>query len=535
MPVRTPTQPESLRQDLPTNGLRSERLAIGTIIAFSILVAVPAMGPWCGWSTDCFSFLRHARFLAQTGGFPPERVNVPPGYPLLLAPIMLLFGQTPILAIRLLSMAAVTCSAVATYFLHRRRIGTRFAWIAALLVAGSPVLLRLSVTPLSEPVFTAGVCLLLVLCQRWATRGVRGLREAVLAGLATAALVCIRSMGVAILPAMIIAAWKIPARSMRFRVGFATALTLSTVIPLAAWELRQSAYPATFGYQHAWTHAREAEATDATGLTLQIERLARFGPTRLAALKALLLPGDIAWRLFQSPLDVPTTWLIGGGVVVLGFVLAATQRTASEIYLLLTLLMLAFWPYDEGTRFVAPLLPIVVAYPFVAVRWLQASVSRPMARVAVAAALAIWVFGQAAGLTHCLTRTPQYRDKQVALWNQITETARWQQSSLAGGTVTAILPEGDNTKLVLAGAAYLTRADIRYVDCIPGRPIVLGSSPVNLALVHTSLVNQVRERHALIAEATHGNLTLMRPAPSIVRAASLLKNPPARSTLAGGL
>lgn len=534
--LRTPpTQMASPRQDLPTPEPQSERIAIGTIIGFSLLVAMQSVGSWCGWSTDCFSFLRHARFLAETGGFPAERVNVPPGYPLLIAPFMLLFGQTPILAIRLLSATAVTFCALATYYLHRRRLGSRSAWIAALLVAGSPVLLRLSATPLSEPLFTAGVCVLLVLGQRWTTGGVRGYRDAMIAGLATAAVVCIRSMGIALLPAMAVAALRIPDRTLRFRVGFIAVLTLTTVLPLAAWELRQSAYPATFGYQHAWTHAREAEATDATGLALQAERLARFGPIRLAALKALLLPGDLAWRLFQPPFDSPTTWLIGGGVVGLGIVLAAARRSASDVYVLLTLLMLALWPYDEGTRFVAPLLPIVIAYPFVAVRWLQARVSRPVARVGLTTALSVWVVTQAAGLAYCIARMPQYRAKQVALWNQITETTRWQQSTITGDSFTAVLPEGDNTKLVLAGAAYLTRATIRYVDCIPGNPIVLGSAAVNTALVHTSLVERMREGYGLIPESTHGSLTLMRPAPSLVRAASPIKSPPTRSTLAGGL
>ncbi len=535
MPIRTPIRPAVPRQNLPTAGSRNERLTIGTIIGFSLLAALPSVGSWCGWSTDCFSFLRHARLLAETGVFPAERVNVPPGYPLLLAPIMLLFGQTPILAIRLLCMTAVTCSALATYYLHRRRLGARSAWIAALLVAGSPVLLRLSATPLSEPLFTAGVSVLLVFCQRWTMGGVPGYRGAVIAGLATAAVVCIRSMGIAILPAMAIAAWRIPDRSLRFRVGFVAVLTLTTMLPLAAWELRQSAYPATFGYQHAWTHAREAEATDATGLALQVERLARFGPMRLAALKALLLPSDLAWRLFQPPFDSPTTWLIGGGVVILGIVLAATQRNASDVYVLLTLLMLALWPYDEGSRFVAPLLPIVIAYPFVAWKWLQARVPRPVARAGLTTALSVWVVVQMAGLAYCIARTPQYRDKQMALWNQITETARWQQLSIAGDSFTAVLPEGDNTKLVLAGTAYLSRANIRYVDCIPGNPIVLGNAAVNTALVHTSLVEQMREGYGLIPESTHGSLTLMRPAPSLVQAAPPIKSPPARSTLAGGL
>lgn len=516
-------------------GSHGERFAIGTIIVFSLLVAVPTIGSWCGWSTDCFSFLRHARFLAETGGFPAERVNVPPGYPALLAPLILLFGQTPVLAIRLLSMVAVTCSAVATYYLHRRRIGSRFAWFAGLLVAGSPVLLRLSFTPLSEPLFTAGVCLLLLRCQRWATQGVRGHRDAVFAGLATAAVVFIRTMGIAILPAMILAAWQLPDRSTRFRMGFVAALTLSTILPLAAWELRQSDYPTTFGYQHAWSHAREAEFTDSTGVTLQVERLARVGPKRLAALKALLIPGDLAWRLFQPPFDAPTTWLIGGGVIIVGIVLATTQRTASDVYLLITLSMLALWPYDEGTRFVVPLLPLVVAYPFVAAKRFQERVSRPAARVVLTAALSIWIVAHAAGLALCLARVPHDRDKQVALWNQITETARWQQSSIADDICTAILPEGDNTKLVLAGAAYLSRANIRYVDFLPGKPLEIGSAPINLALVHASLVEHVRERLDLIPASTHGNLTIMRPAPSLVRAASETKNPPARSTLAGGL
>lgn len=535
MPIRAPIQPAAPRQDLPTAGTLNERLTIGTIVGFSILVAIPSFGSWCGWSTDCFSFLRHARFLAETGGFPAERVNVPPGYPLLLAPFMLLFGQTPILAIRLLSMTAVTCTAIATYYLHRRRLGAKFAWIAALLVAGSPVLLRLAATPLSEPLFTAGVCAILLLCQRWTTGGVHGYRDAMIAGLATAAVVCIRSMGIALLPAMAVAAWTIPDRSMRFRVGFVAVLTLTTILPLVAWELRQSAHPTTFGYQHAWTHAREAEATDATGLALQAERLARFGPMRLAALKGLLLPSDLAWRLFQRPFDSPTTWLIGGGVVGLGIVLAAARRSASDIYVLLTLLMLALWPYEEGTRFVAPLLPIVIAYPFVAVRWLQARLSRPLVRVGLASALSVWIVAQAAGLVYCIARMPQYRDKQVALWNQIIETAHWQQSSLAGESFTAVLPEGDNTKLVLAGAAYLSRATIQYVDCIPGNPIVLGGAAVNTALVHSSLVEKMREGYGLIPQSTHGSLTIMRPGPSLVRAASPIKSPPARSTLAGGL
>ncbi len=500
------------RQYLPVNppAMRAWR-AVCALALLSLAISAPSLGNWCGWSTDCFSFLTHARTLAETGSFVESRVNTPPGYPVLLATLVRISGELPILGLRWLSALALAASAVGTYLIHRERIGARWAWVAGLVVASSPVLLRLTTNPLSEPLFMAILCALIILSQRWMARGIQSPLEVILGGLGLAALILIRSMGIALLPCMIWAILKCPHRSRWSRAGCAASLSFVTMTPIIAWELRQQQYPVTFGYQQAWTHARDAESTTATGLPLQAERLARFGLLRLESIKELFLPKTILWRAYQPPLNQPTTWLIGGGVVFIGLTLAMHRQSPTDLYALLTLLMLALWPYDEGVRLVSPLLPIFIAYPFVAAQWIMRQLKQnPAARWTITTILLGWISLHAWGTGDWWSRLPAYRAKQVALLDQIEEMSAWQRDHLPKQECVAILPEGDNSKLVLAGAAYLARTTIRYVDCIPGRPLDIGTAPITTALVHHSLSDSVRQITSLTPTGKIGPFTILQ-------------------------
>src|ERR1044071_5417436 len=66
--------------------------------------------------------------------FPSQHLIAPPGYSVMLSPILLFWGDTPLLAIRLLHLAALVVIALLTFFIHRRELSAGWATLAAIFV-----------------------------------------------------------------------------------------------------------------------------------------------------------------------------------------------------------------------------------------------------------------------------------------------------------------------------------------------------------------------------------------------------------------
>ena len=156
---------------------------------------------------DSESYWSLARAVAQ--GEPYEygpdgpKVFRTPGYPVLLAPLFLAFGdQPPVMWARAQAALLGTLAVAGVWLLARRLFGRRAAWWAALATAVYPGLIALSVVVLSEPPFCALLPLQLwlwTLAWQSETRR-RQLLLALATGLLGAAMVLIRPSWLLFMP-----------------------------------------------------------------------------------------------------------------------------------------------------------------------------------------------------------------------------------------------------------------------------------------------------------------------------------------------
>jgi 4-amino-4-deoxy-L-arabinose transferase-like glycosyltransferase len=446
------------------------------------------MGDWCNLTPDSFSYLTCARTFAETGGFPPYQMTPPPGFAAIIAPLMLL-GDTPFWAMRALFSICWALAGVMAYLLHRRELGEGLGWVAGLLVATSPVLFVLTTTPLSESVFITILVAVLLAMNAWWRRPVGHWYEVALGGLLMAAAIMVRLTGLLLLPLLGAALLHHRAQAVGRRALWGGIFLICALGPWAAWQVRQSAYPPGPGYAQNWTAARGAEDTNATGLALQLERFARFGPLRLESIKETVLPKELAWRAFNPPFDGPTTWLVGGFLVVIALVRLVKYRGPIDAFVLLSLLVLALWPWDEGVRLVAPLIPVLVGYPLWAGKmcWQRKGVRRWQRSVLAAALLAL-LSVHAGGMALVQSRLPARRDKARRHFAGMAALAEWHaRNTPEGASWTGIAPDLHGSKLLLMGAAYLSRRPLTTVDVREGMTIRLATTDQGSVFVHESL------------------------------------------------
>jgi 4-amino-4-deoxy-L-arabinose transferase-like glycosyltransferase len=489
---------------------------MGGLMLVTLIFCAPAMGRWCIFSSDSFQYFGLARTLAETGSFPPHQFMPPPGFPAIIAPFFQ-FGDLPLLSLRILFSVCWAMTAALTYLLHREELGRKLALVAGLLVTLSPVLFRSTLVPLSEPIFTVLALLAVIIMAAWWRRPVRNWWFVSLGGLLTAAAFMVRSMGLVLLPAMAFALLHHRDQTLTRRLMWAAVFAFCSLTPLAAWNYRQSLYPAGVRYGQNWTTAREAERTNATGLALQLERLGKFGPTRLESIKEAVLPKDFAWRAFNPPFDEPLTWLIGGFFVAVGAVRFLKYRRAVDAYVLLTLLMLSLWPWNEGVRLVAPLIPILVAYPL----WLGLRLSpsdgpRGWVRPAMIAAMVFWLLLQAAGMAVAQSRLQGLETKARSRMAVMASLAAWHDNHTPpGASWIGVTPKGDDSKVLLLGAGYLARRPMTSIDVLDRSDYQLDLPAGAWAFVHDSLSELTQAKWGYVPVWRRSGFTVFeRPGPS---------------------
>lgn len=463
------------------------KTAAATLAATALLITLPSLGDWCLFSPDCFQYLGIARHLLETGTFPPARLMTPPGYPLMLVPLLLL-GDLPILALRLMLAGCWAMSAVMTYLLHREELGDRLAWAAGLLLATSPVFLQLSLMPLSEMPYIALLTPALVVISAWWRGRARAWWVVGAGGLLTCAALMVRSMGFVLVIAGLHALAVRRKDTSRQRAVCLGVFLLCSLGPAGLWSWRQSGFSEGGTYSQSWTQPRSVESTSNTGLSLQLERLARYGPMRLEALKEVVLPKQLAWRAFNPPFNTPTTWLIGGLFVLATVVRLFVHRSPVDLYVLGSLLLVSLWPFDEGVRLLAPVFPVLVAYPLWAAMFCwQKARRKGAARVGLAAVLICWFAIQCSGMTLVQSRLPEQRARAEKRMDDMKTIAAWHQSHVAPASPwLGVTEDGDNSKLILLGAAYLARSTLVTVDVRDGE-IEIDLPSIGVAFVQQSL------------------------------------------------
>lgn len=497
-------------------------MLLGAVV---FVVHAPSWGDWIALTPDSFMFLTAARSLVQTGALPPERPQCPPGFFYVLAPF-LRFSETPWLAIRIAASLASAGAAILTYVLYKRRLGNPGAMAAALAVATSGVLLQQSATLLSEfaylPISLFALWWIGRMCDSLRTLETYW-RWAALAGAATAASLLVRSIGIGLLiagAAMCLLQIRIsPRRAILALILFATPTALS----LAAWELRQAAYPPTRQYSDIWSRPLSREGLDASGLRLQAERLFRYGPARLDALKSLIVPEHVGWRFFQSPWNRPTSWAIGGLLIACCAVRLLKRPAAEDLYFLITLGIISVWPYQEGVRLAAPLLPLAWCYVVEIVAAVRQGIHRSgrirLAHGTMLAAIVMGVSAAALERVHLQKSLAALAVKSSSRLESGQKLANWLDSRvLPGADLICVTEQQSDAKLTAIAANYLGRraiARFRDVDGTESQAVLRELMRNGPLLVENSILERrnssptaALRRSAATPQATEGFMLL---------------------------
>ncbi|HUN80832.1 MAG TPA: glycosyltransferase family 39 protein [Phycisphaerae bacterium] len=484
--------------------------AIPAFVAFGLIL--PSIGAWCVWAPDSVTtYLPIARTLSRAGELPPVRLIAPPGYSVLLAPILAIWGDTPLLALRIAQGLAFVAIVAMVFFIHRGELSKGGALAASLAAACSPVLLTFAATPLAEIAFTLMICAWLLVMHRWESGRAGPWYEAAWVGVFCAAISLTRSIGAVTIP---VSLW-VMVRCFSPRVPKLLvplgAFCICSVGPLIAWEMRQSLYPGSDSYRRAWTQPRGDEAADLRGPALYAHRLGSFGIMRLAALKETLAAPDPYWRLYSPPWSRSSSCVIGGMLIAIALVRFAMFRRAADGFVVSTVGLLVFWPYDEGVRLVAPLIPILVAYPvWLIERWLRSGRTvQSMAAWALAAGISGLYLP---GVLRWESRLSTLHDKENTRLRQMHELAAWQVANLStGGSYIGVTPYRDNSKLLLAGASYLAERHVRPIDCMPQSGFDVPPDSFDAAFVHSSLASEAELRWGMHPRARTGPFAIFVP------------------------
>jgi dolichyl-phosphate-mannose-protein mannosyltransferase len=326
---------------------------VAALIGLFYLVTIR---PGQRWGDDFAQYVHHARNIAsgapyaETGYiYNPHNPAIgprtyPPGFPLLLAPVVKLFG----LDFRPMKILIVVCFAgVLLLMPHVFRRDLPAPYLAALiLVTGlNPYFLDIKDDVISDIPFLCFTLLSLYAFQRAEEPdNRRPLTTAVLAGLATYLSVATRVLGVVLIPCFLL-----HDLLRRRRITGMTAVTCGVAVVLT-------------GVQYA-VGPRDGSYFDQ--LALSATTVARNAVAYLRALS------DI-WDNGYTDLGRKAVFVVTAGLAVYGYRRALRLGpTAVEIFPWLYIVPVIVWPANQGTRFLIPLIPFYLYYCMLGIRGLN--------------------------------------------------------------------------------------------------------------------------------------------------------------------
>ncbi len=317
-------------------------LCCALFFGLALLLMSPELGDFGG---DSAQYLSLARGIAEGRGYvdlhlpgnPPHR-HYPPGFPLLLAPLVAVFGPAPILPAKVFCAASIAVGAWFAWRLLRRLAGPRAALAALGLSLSSTALLLQAVRIQSEaPYFLLVYAALLLL-----VRGPERRADQILLCLLAAGAFLVRVAGLVLIAVMLL--------GLRRRLGFRRTLLPACfcLLPVALFLLRAGS-----GGGGTWSYAEE---WGASGLGALPSRLLEHAVFTFRALGA---------RLTEHPFWIARPWLLSVPVLVSAVGFLRRWRGAGprdpEIFFLLSLVATVLAPM-KSTRYLLPLLPLLGLY-----------------------------------------------------------------------------------------------------------------------------------------------------------------------------
>lgn len=452
------------------------RIAAATAAAAVVALYLLRLDGAAGLYVDDAWYIVLATALQRGEGFrlissaaTPILPAVPPGFPLLLAPVVALFPQFPdnVVPLKLVSVAAMLgAGAIAYRYLRRWHNAPRaVSAVVALMTVLLPAFVFLATSSvMAEGAFTVSQLALAWSIERWArSEGRDGdVPDAAVCGLLAAATMLIRAAGVAAVAAC--GLYLLKTRGPRRAVAFAAV----TAICYAPWTWYVSADRSTpeqraahggsiaFRYDELM-RMRSGEEPGGESLTVADyrDRIA-FNLVNVFGrdVGALVFPGAYRGALESGQEAFALSGLTGfrasgmgaGGaiiwvsslisaIVIAGFFAAARRRTTvAEWIAPVTIAMVILVP-ARTFRYVLPLAPFVAFYFFCGVEWIVSAVRRTAwhfgaaFRIAAACVLTLITIEHAQYLWYA-------RNGPQPLWlrdyGEVKVVTDWMNSSLPG-------------------------------------------------------------------------------------------------------
>lgn len=362
----------------PALHLSHRRLVLLVTICSTILVIgrfndIPVGSFW-----DDAHYIILAESLADGTGYrltnlpdAPVEDAFPPGYPLLLAPLVTLFPEN-FVPLKVLSLIFWLASLPLLYRLFLRRLSARQAVALVALVALNPFLVGMATTVMSEAPFLFFSLLTLTLLERWETVGrqrplwQQWLWLGAVIGSALCA-VLLRTIGITLLGGIVL--YLLLTYGRRY-VKYLAVLFLAgslLLVPLAWFNANNGG--AFFFSPLYFTHVQYV-SQQFVALVLDWQQSTQIAPQIIAG--ALVPVLDLA-RFEEILGSTVTQGLIWTTVLtaVVGFVLALRRFRASDLYVLLYAGILYFWivyTAELRIRLLLPILPFLYLYLLLAIQ-----------------------------------------------------------------------------------------------------------------------------------------------------------------------
>lgn len=382
---------------LPRGSCAPSRFTV-VVVGLVALVAVfhlLTLRSGVGWYGDTYQYLLHAENLvagrpyADTGYiFNPEQYMAPAaypaGFPVLLAPVIALFGMSvPAILVLMTLVWAATVAAFA--FLFRYELPARYVYGLVLAIGLQPYVWELKHEPLSDLPFLLGVVLSL-LCYERAVRaeGGREVGFAVAAGIAAAYAIAVRPLALVLVPAFLVA-----------DLVRARRLTRAAIVSVVGCGVLYGFYAGLVdletGTRVVPTGGEGGAATGGGyGALVRIAVLEHLGdiPRHVAAnIIDYARATFVFWHIPQPGGGLVKNVLMGLSLVPLGLGLGHRLRRrfgGIEAFVVLYALSLLPWSFS-GVRYLAPLIPFYYFYLFVGLeRWHAGRRTQRVARLATA-------------------------------------------------------------------------------------------------------------------------------------------------------
>ena len=224
----------------------SHRIAPVLVMAVVLIAAIMSITPWpVGSIQDDATYVILAKALATGEGYRqldlpgmPRVVHYPPGYPIFLAALWKLWPDFPnnVVVFKYANAILLSLGALGAYAFARTRAKLGVISSALAAISGTICVLVLYVTGvvLSEPLFIALLFPALIVSEGAVNEG--KVPNAVAAGALGGALALVRTIGIALLPALVLTLL------LRRRLSAAIAALATGIGVLAPWQLWSAAH-----------------------------------------------------------------------------------------------------------------------------------------------------------------------------------------------------------------------------------------------------------------------------------------------------